>query len=106
MDPRSIELMQATLNRNFTKSACIQMFGPEHGDRLWSKHYMCNSNSDIVLFNEQFDSFANGKFSFLHIKFDEWLIDQISVAFAPMGYRIVKQMEEDIAICEETLDQN
>jgi hypothetical protein len=105
MDPKSIELMQVTLNRNFTQPVCTHLFGTEHGDRLWSKHYMCSSKSDIVLFNEKFDSFANGKYTFLHPKFDEWLIDQISIAFAPMGYRIVKQIEEDITICEEALDR-
>jgi hypothetical protein len=105
MDPKSIQLMQVTLNRKFTQDECKRMFGVVDGDRLWSKHYMFTSKSDIVFFNEKFDSFANGKYAFLHPKFDEWLMDQISIAFAPMGYRIVKKIEDDITMCEKALER-
>lgn len=78
------------MNTLFTEEACNQIFG-EHGPRLWTKHWLYESNQDFILFNKRFDSFAKGKYIHLRSHLDNWIKEIVETSLAPLGYRLVKE---------------
>lgn len=91
MNQESLNLIDNVISDKFTKDVCVELFGDEHGIRLWSALWFYHPNMLYFKNNiAKFDKTLPELFSTFETKLDDWLLSQYETLLAPIGYKITK----------------